>query len=74
MVYWTIVMKRITLIHLMVAFMEKQCRAGHTTYWQQRREVEQGAGEAASRLLNTLEHHPKLDHVKAPVERSDGEF
>jgi len=35
-------MIEIMLVGVMVVSMWKQCSAGDTTYWQQRREVEQG--------------------------------
>jgi hypothetical protein len=31
-------------------------------------------GEAASRLPDALDHHPKMDHAKAAMERIVGEL
>lgn len=74
MVGWTIVVAGIMLIGVMVVCQWEQRQAGHIACWQQQREVEQRKGDAASRLPKSQERRQKFDHVKANVERIDGEL
>jgi hypothetical protein len=71
---WIIVMTGIMLTGGVIVFQWKQRPAGHIAYWQQLRAVEQRKGEVASRLPNALERHQARDHVKAIMERIDGEL
>jgi hypothetical protein len=61
MVGWTIVMAGIMLIGVVVIFKRKQRQAGHITYWQQQREIEQRKGEAASQQPDSQARRQKMD-------------